>query len=144
MVQETGREPSDDEVAARLALPLEKVQRVIRIVQDPISLDTPIGEQGDSPLGEFVADPRAIAPAEAVASQHLRQQTARALSTLSPREERVLRLRFGIGERTDRTLEEVGQTFAVTRERVRQIESKALRKLRHPARQRHLADFKEK
>jgi RNA polymerase primary sigma factor len=136
-----GREPTEAELAARLALPLEKVQRVIRIVQDPVSLETPIGDGGDSHLGDFIADSRAVAPADAVASSHLRAQTDRVLATLSPREERVLRMRFGIGERIDHTLEEIGQTFAVTRERVRQIESKALRKLRHPARCRHLRDF---
>ena len=141
MVQEMGREPTEAELAERLGLPLEKVQRVIRIVQDPISLETPIGDDGESHLGDVIADARAIAPADAVASSHLRTQTDRVLATLSPREERVLRMRFGIGERIDRTLEEIGQTFAVTRERVRQIESKALRKLRHPARCRHLRDF---
>jgi RNA polymerase primary sigma factor len=141
MVQEMGREPTEAELADRLGLPLEKVQRVIRIVQDPISLETPIGDDGESHLGDLIADAHAIAPADAVASSHLRAQTERVLATLSPREERVLRMRFGIGERIDRTLEEIGQTFAVTRERVRQIESKALRKLRHPARCRHLRDF---
>ena len=143
MVQEIGREPTEAELANRLGLPLEKVQRVIRIVQDPISLETPIGDDGESHLSDFIADARAIAPADAVASSHLRAQTDRVLATLSPREERVLRMRFGIGERIDHTLEEIGQTFAVTRERVRQIESKALRKLRHPARCRHLRDFSE-
>ena len=141
MVQEIGREPTEAELADRLGLPLEKVQRVIRIVQDPISLETPIGDDGESHLGDFIADVRAIAPADAVASLHLCAQTDRVLATLSPREERVLRMRFGIGERIDHTLEEIGQTFAVTRERVRQIESKALRKLRHPARCRLLREF---
>jgi RNA polymerase primary sigma factor len=141
MVQETGREPTEHEIAARLGLPLERVQRVIRIVQDPISLETPVGDEGDGHLGDLVADPRAVAPADAVAASHLRQQCERVLATLSPREERVLRMRFGIGERLDHTLEEVGQSFAVTRERIRQIESKALRKLRHPGRSRHLRDF---
>jgi RNA polymerase primary sigma factor len=143
MIQETGREPTETELAARLALPLDKIQRVIRIVQDPISLETPVGDEGDSHLGDFIADPRAIAPTDAVATSHLRQQTERVLATLSPREERVLRLRFGIGERIDYTLEEVGRSLAVTRERIRQIESKALRKLRHPTRRRHLRDFSD-
>jgi len=141
MVQETGREPTEHEIAARLGLPLDKVRRVIRIVQDPISLETPVGDEGDGHLGDLVADPRAVAPVDAVAASHLRQQCERVLATLSPREERVLRMRFGIGERLDHTLEEVGQSFAVTRERIRQIESKALRKLRHPGRSRHLRDF---
>ena len=141
MVQETGREPSEEDLAVRLALPLEKVQRIVRIVQDPISLETPLGDEGDSHLGDLVADPHAVSPADAVAGSHLRKQTARALSSLSPREEHILRMRFGIGEGMDHTLEEVGQAFAVTRERVRQIEAKALRKLRHPMRRHHLRDF---
>ena len=128
MVQETGREPTEEDLAVRLGLPLEKVQRIVRIVQDPISLETPLGDEGDSHLGDLVADPQAVSPADAVAGSHLRKQTARALSSLSPREERILRMRFGIGEGMDHTLEEVGQAFAVTRERVRQIEAKALRK----------------
>ena len=141
MVQETGREPTEEDLAVRLGLPLEKVQRIVRIVQDPISLETPLGDEGDSHLGDLVADPQAVSPADAVAGSHLRKQTARALSSLSPREERILRMRFGIGEGMDHTLEEVGQAFAVTRERVRQIEAKALRKLRHPMRRHHLRDF---
>jgi RNA polymerase primary sigma factor len=141
MVQETGREPTEEDLAVRLGLPLEKVQRITRIVQDPISLETPLGDEGDSHLGDLVADPQAVSPADAVAGSHLRKQTARALSSLSPREERILRMRFGIGEGMDHTLEEVGQAFAVTRERVRQIEAKALRKLRHPMRRHHLRDF---
>ncbi len=142
-VQETGREPSEAELASRVSLPIDRVQRVVRIVQEPISLETPVGEDGDGLLGDLVADVRAIAPAEAVATSHLRTQTERMLSTLSPREERVLRLRFGIGERVDHTLEEVGQRLAVTRERIRQIEAKAIRKLRHPARRKHLRDFSD-
>ncbi len=141
MVQESGREPSEEEIATRLGMPLEKVQRIVRIVQDPISLETPLGDEGDSHLGDLVPDPHAVSPADAVANSHLRTQAARALSSLSPREERILRMRFGIGEGVDHTLEEVGQAFAVTRERVRQIESKALRKLRHPMRRHHLRDF---
>ena len=143
IMQETGREPSEAELAKRLGLPLDRVQRVVRIIQDPISLETPVGENGDGMLGELVADPQAISPADAVEASHLRTQTERMLATLSPREERVLRLRFGIGERADHTLEEVGQQMAVTRERIRQIEAKAIRKLRHPARRKHLRDFEE-
>ncbi|HEY2389055.1 MAG TPA: RNA polymerase sigma factor RpoD [Candidatus Binatia bacterium] len=141
MVQETGRDPSEEELAQRLGMPLEKVQRITRIVQDPISLETPLGDDGDSQLGDLVADPRAVSPADAVANSHLRKQAARALSALSPREEQILRMRFGIGGGIDHTLEEVGSAFAVTRERVRQIEAKALRKLRHPMRRQHLRDF---
>ena len=141
MVQETGREPSERELAERLDLPLDKIQRVIRMVPDPISFETPVGEEGDGLLGDLIADPRAVAPVDAVANSHLRDQTERVLATLSPREERVLRMRFGIGQRADYTLEEVGQLLAVTRERIRQIEAKALRKLRHPARRKHLRDF---
>ena len=141
MVQESGREPTEEDLAARLGLPLEKVQRIVRIVQDPISLETPLGDDGDSQLGDLVPDPRAVSPADAVATQHLRKQAARALQALSPREEQILRMRFGIGGGVDHTLEEVGSAFAVTRERVRQIEAKALRKLRHPMRRQHLRDF---
>ncbi len=144
MIQETGREPTEEELAARLSLPLEKIQRAVRIVPDPVSLDTPVGEESETLLSDLIADPRAVAPAEAVAASHLRQQAERALATLSPREERVLRMRFGIGERADCTLEEVGQTMAVTRERIRQIEAKALRRLRHPARSKHLREFTER
>jgi RNA polymerase primary sigma factor len=124
-------------------MPIERVQRVARIIQDPISLETPVGEDGDGMLGDLVADPRAVSPAEAVANIHLRKETDRMLATLTPREEQVLRLRFGIGERADHTLEEVGQRMAVTRERIRQIEAKAIRKLRHPARRKHLRDFSD-
>jgi RNA polymerase primary sigma factor len=143
LVQETGREPTEAELAVRLSLPLDRVQRVVRIVQEPISLETPIGEDGDGLLGDLVADTRAISPSDAVAALHLRSQTERMLATLSEREERVLRMRFGIGERVDHTLEEVGQRLAVTRERIRQIEAKAIRKLRHPARRKHLRDFSD-
>jgi RNA polymerase primary sigma factor len=142
-VQETGREPTEADLAKRLALPLDRVQRVVRIVQEPISLETPIGDDGGGLLGDLVADQRAVNPSDAVASSHLRTQTARMLSTLSPREERVLRMRFGIGEPIDYTLEEVGQRLAVTRERIRQIEAKAIRKLRHPVRSKHLREFDE-
>ena len=141
LVQETGREPTETELAARLSVPVDRVQRVVRIVQEPISLETPVGQDGDGLLGDLVADARAIAPTDAVVAAHLRLQTERMLATLSPREERVLRMRFGIGERIDHTLEEVGQMLAVTRERIRQIEAKAIRKLRHPTRRKHLQDF---
>ena len=143
LVQETGREPTEEELASRLALPLDRVQRVVRIVQEPISLETPVGDDGDGILADMVADQRAVSPSEAVATAHLKMHTERILATLSPREERVLRMRFGIGERVDHTLEEVGQMLAVTRERIRQIEAKAIRKLRHPARRKHLRDFSE-
>ncbi len=143
LVQETGREPTEAQLATRLALPLDRIRRVVQIVQEPISLETPVGADGDGLLGDLVADPRAVSPSEVVAAAHLRMHTERMLATLSPREERVLRMRFGIGERADRTLEEVGQVLAVTRERIRQIEAKAIRKLRHPARKRHLRDFSE-
>jgi len=142
-LQETGREPSEAELAARLSVPIDRVQRVVRIVQEPISLETPVGEDGDGLLGDLVADRSAVAPSDAVANAHLRVQTERMLATLSPREERVLRMRFGIGERVDHTLEEVGQVLSVTRERIRQIEAKAIRKLRHPARRKHLRDYSE-
>lgn len=143
LVQETGREPSEDELAERLSLPLDRVRRVVRIVQEPISLETPVGEDGDGVLADMVADPRAVSPSDAVAAGHLRMHTERALGMLSPREQRVLRMRFGIGERADHTLEEVGQTLSVTRERIRQIEAKAIRRLRHPALRKILRDFSE-
>ncbi len=143
MMQESGREPGEEELAARLGMPLDKVQRITRIVQDPISLETPLGDEGDSQLADLVPDQRAVSPADAVANAHLRKQAARALSALSPREEQILRMRFGIGGGVDHTLEEVGNAFAVTRERVRQIEAKALRKLRHPMRRQLLRDFRD-
>ncbi len=141
LVQETGREPTEAELAKRLSIPIERVQRVFGIVQEPISLETPVGEDGDGLLGDLVPDHRIISPSEAVAVAHLRVQIDRMLATLSPREQQVLRMRFGIGERIDHTLEEVGQMLAVTRERIRQIEAKAIRKLRHPARRKHVQDF---
>jgi len=143
ILQETGCEPTEAELSERLGIPVEKIRRVVGIVQDPISLETPVGENGDGALGDLVPDARVIAPPEAVASTHLRAQTQRILETLSPREQLVVRMRFGIGQRVDHTLEEVGQTMSVTRERIRQIESTALRKLRHPARRKHLTDFSE-
>ncbi|HJQ73734.1 MAG TPA: RNA polymerase sigma factor RpoD [Gaiellaceae bacterium] len=143
LVQEMGREPNPEEIAARMDLPVEKVRRVMKIAKEPISLETPIGEEEDSSLGDFIEDKSALAPADAVMSISLQDQTRKVLATLTPREEQVLRLRFGIGERSDHTLEEVGTRFAVTRERIRQIEAKALRKLRHPSRARRLRGFSE-
>jgi RNA polymerase primary sigma factor len=143
LVQEIGREPTPEEIAERMELPLEKVRRVLKIAKEPISLETPIGEEEDSSLGDFIEDKGAVSPLEAVIKSNLSDQTARVLSTLTPREEKVLRMRFGIGEKSDHTLEEVGQDFAVTRERIRQIEAKALRKLRHPSRAKRLKSFIE-
>jgi RNA polymerase primary sigma factor len=143
MVQEMGREPTPEELAARMDLPLEKIRRVMKVAKEPISLETPIGDEEDSHLGDFIEDKSVPSPADAVIGMNLRDQTRKVLATLTPREEQVLRLRFGIGERSDFTLEEVGARFAVTRERIRQIESKALRKLRHPARARRLRGFLE-
>jgi RNA polymerase primary sigma factor len=143
LVQEVGREPTPEEIAARMEVTPEKVRKVLRIAREPISLETPIGEDEDSQLGDFIEDKSVIAPTDAVLNRNLSEQTRKVLATLSPREEQVLRLRFGIGERTDHTLEEVGVRFAVTRERIRQIEAKALRKLRHPSRSRHLRSFFE-
>ncbi|PLX93418.1 MAG: RNA polymerase sigma factor RpoD [Desulfuromonas sp.] len=141
LVQELGREPIPEEIAERMDLPLEKVRRVLKIAKEPISLETPIGEEEDSSLGDFIEDKGAVSPLEAVIKGNLSDQTAEVLSTLSPREEKVLRMRFGIGEKSDHTLEEVGQDFNVTRERIRQIEAKALRKLRHPSRAKRLRSF---
>ena len=143
LVQEIGREPLPEEIAERMELPLEKVRRVLKIAKEPISLETPIGEEEDSSLGDFIEDKGVVSPLEAVIKGNLSDQTSRVLSTLTPREEKVLRMRFGIGEKSDHTLEEVGQDFAVTRERIRQIEAKALRKLRHPSRAKRLKSFVE-
>jgi len=143
LVQEIGREPTPEEIAERMELPLEKVRRVLKIAKEPISLETPIGEEEDSSLGDFIEDKGVVSPLEAVIKGNLSDQTSRVLATLTPREERVLRMRFGIGEKSDHTLEEVGQDFAVTRERIRQIEAKALRKLRHPSRAKRLKSFIE-
>jgi len=143
LVQEIGREPTPEEIAERMDVSADKVRRVMKIAKEPISLETPIGEEEDSNLGDFIEDRTTLPPAEAVMSLHLRDQTRKVLATLTPREEQVLRLRFGIGERSDHTLEEVGTRFAVTRERIRQIEAKALRKLRHPSRARRLRGFSE-
>ncbi len=143
LVQEIGREPTPEEISERMELPLEKVRRVLKIAKEPISLETPIGEEEDSSLGDFIEDKGVVSPLEAVIKGNLSDQTAKVLATLTPREERVLRMRFGIGEKSDHTLEEVGQDFAVTRERIRQIEAKALRKLRHPSRAKRLKSFVE-
>jgi RNA polymerase primary sigma factor len=143
LVQELGREPTPEEIAEKMELPLDKVRKVLRIAKEPISLETPIGEEEDSHLGDFIEDKNAVSPGEAVISMNLAEQTRRVLATLTPREEKVLRMRFGIGEKSDHTLEEVGQDFEVTRERIRQIEAKALRKLRHPSRAKRLKAFVE-
>ncbi len=141
LVQELGREPDPEEIAERMEMPLEKVRKVLKIAKEPISLETPIGEEEDSHLGDFIEDKNAISPVDAVIGGNLEDQTRRVLKTLTPREEKVLRMRFGIGEKSDHTLEEVGQDFEVTRERIRQIEAKALRKLRHPSRSKQLRSF---
>jgi len=141
MLHEIGREPTPEELAERLAMPLEKVRKVLKIAKEPISLETPIGDEEDSHLGDFIEDKNAILPVDAAIQSNLRETTTRVLATLTPREERVLRMRFGIGMNTDHTLEEVGQQFSVTRERIRQIEAKALRKLKHPSRSRKLRSF---
>src|ERR671930_444498 len=143
LVQELGREPTPEEIAERMELPLDKVRKVLKIAKEPISLETPIGEEEDSHLGDFIEDKSIISPSESVISVNLADQTRKVLATLTPREEKVLRMRFGIGEKSDHTLEEVGQDFEVTRERIRQIEAKALRKLRHPSRSKRLRSFVE-
>ncbi len=143
LVQEFGREPTPEEIAEKMELPVEKVRKVLKIGKEPISLETPIGEEEDSHLGDFIEDKTVVSPSEAVISMNLAEQTRKVLATLTPREEKVLRMRFGIGEKSDHTLEEVGQDFDVTRERIRQIEAKALRKLRHPTRAKQLKPFVE-
>ena len=135
MLHEIGREPTPEELSEKLAMPLEKVRKVLKIAKEPISLETPIGDEEDSHLGDFIEDKNAVLPIDAAIQSNLRETTTRVLASLTPREERVLRMRFGIGMNTDHTLEEVGQQFSVTRERIRQIEAKALRKLKHPSRQ---------
>ncbi len=141
MLHEIGREPTPEELAEKLAMPLEKVRKVLKIAKEPISLETPIGDEEDSHLGDFIEDKNAILPIDAAIQSNLRETTTRVLASLTPREERVLRMRFGIGMNTDHTLEEVGQQFSVTRERIRQIEAKALRKLKHPSRSRKMRSF---
>ncbi len=143
LVQDLGREPTPEEIAEKMEMPVEKVRRILKIAKEPISLETPIGEEDDSHLGDFIEDKSALSPSERVINSSLGAQTRKVLATLTPREERVLRMRFGIGEASDHTLEEVGQDFDVTRERIRQIEAKALRKLRHPNRSRRLRSFVE-
>lgn len=143
LVQELGREPIPEEIAVKMDMPVDKVRKVLKIAKEPISLETPVGEEEDSHLGDFIEDKKVINPSEAIVNLNLAEQTRRVLSTLTPREEKVLRMRFGIGEESDHTLEEVGQDFNVTRERIRQIEAKALRKLRHPSRSNKLKAFME-
>ena len=143
LVQELGREPSSEEIARRMDIPVAKVRKVLKIAQEPISLETPIGEEEDSHLGDFIEDRQAVSPSEAVIGVNLKEYTSQVLRTLTPREERVIKLRFGLEDGSEHTLEEVGQSFQVTRERIRQIEAKALRKLRHPSRSRKLRAFVE-
>ncbi|MCH8039189.1 MAG: sigma-70 family RNA polymerase sigma factor, partial [Nitrospinae bacterium] len=142
LVQQLGREPTPEEIGVRMDMSVEKVRKVLKIAKEPISLETPIGEE-DSHLGDFIEDRKAVSPVEAAVRYDLQRQISTVLGTLTPREEKILRKRFGIGESTDHTLEEVGQDFDVTRERIRQIEAKALRKLRHPTRSRKLRNFSE-
>jgi RNA polymerase primary sigma factor len=138
---EIGREPTPEEIAEKLGMPLEKVRKTLKIAKEPRSLETPVGDEEESRLGDFIEDKDAVQPLDAVIQNGLRDMMAQTLSQLSPREERVIRMRFGLGTSRDHTLEEVGQTFGVTRERIRQIEAKALRKLRHPSRSRNLRSF---
>ena len=141
LLQEMGREPDPEEIAAKMDLPLEKVQKVLKITKEPVSLDAPIGEDEDSSIGDLIENRNASNPADQTVNNELSDQVRAALSTLTPREEKILRMRFGVGEKSDHTLEEVGQDFNVTRERIRQIEAKALRKLRHPSRAKSLSAF---
>ncbi len=141
LVQELGREPTSEELAVKLELPVAKVRKVMRIAQEPISLETPVGEEEESHLGDFLIDHAVVSPSEAVINLNLREQTAQVLKTLTPREEKIIKMRFGLDDGSEHTLEEVGQNFAVTRERIRQIEAKALRKLRHPSRSHRLRAF---
>ena len=142
-MQEYGREPTNEEISMKMGIPVSKVRKILKIAQEPISLETPIGEEEDSHLGDFIEDRGVTSPAEAVINLNLKEQTAAVLKTLTDREEQVIRMRFGIGDGSEHTLEEVGQRFRVTRERIRQIEAKALRKLRHPTRSRKLKTFHE-
>jgi RNA polymerase primary sigma factor len=143
LVQELGREPTSEEIAKRMDLPVDKVRRTKKIAQQPISLETPIGEEEDSHLGDFIEDKAVVSPSDAAISLNLKEQTASMLKTLTPREERIIKMRFGMDDGSEHTLEEVGRTFAVTRERIRQIEAKALGKLRHPSRSSKLRVFLE-
>src|ERR1700735_5019329 len=143
LVQELGREPTSEEIGKRMDIPVTKVRKIQKIAQEPISLETPIGEEEDSHLGDFIEDKAVVSPSDAVINLHLKEQTSSVLKTLTPREEKVIKMRFGLDDGSEHTLEEVGQSFAVTRERIRQIEAKALRKLRHPSRSRKLRAFLE-
>jgi RNA polymerase primary sigma factor len=143
LVQELDRDPTPEEIAEKMELPVDRVRKILKIAKEPISLETPIGEEDDSHLGDFIEDKNLLDPSETVINKNLTEQTRKVLATLTPREERVLRMRFGIGRNHDHTLEQVGQDFEVTRERIRQIEAKALRKLRHPSRSRRLHAFME-
>jgi len=141
MFNENGREPTPEELAKKLGMPIEKVRKVLQIVKEPLSLETPIGDEEDSHLGDLIEDKNAILPIDAVIQSNLRETTTRVLASLTPREERIVRMRFGLGMNSDHTLEEVGQQFSVTRERIRQIEAKAIRKLKLPSRSRVLRSF---
>jgi RNA polymerase primary sigma factor len=141
LVHELGREPTPEEIAAKMEIPVERVRKVLKLAKEPLSLDTPVGEEEDSHLGDFIEDQSAISPADAMITTNLAEETRKVLATLTPREEKVLRMRFGIGEKSEHTLEEVGRDFEVTRERIRQIEAKALRKLSHPSRNKRLKPF---
>jgi RNA polymerase primary sigma factor len=141
MVHEIGREPTPDEIGKRLHMPVPKVRKVLRIAKEPVSLETPVGDEEDSQLGDFIEDENVILPSDSAVTSSLRETTTQVLASLTAREERVLRMRFGVGMNTDHTLEEVGNQFNVTRERIRQIEAKALRKLKHPSRSRRLRSF---
>ena len=143
LVQELGREATSEEIAKRMDIPVSKVRKILKIAQEPISLETPIGEEEDSHLGDFIEDKAVVSPSDAVINLNLKEQTSSVLKTLTPREEKVIKMRFGLDDGSEHTLEEVGQSFAVTRERIRQIEAKALRKLRHPSRSRKLRAFLE-
>jgi RNA polymerase primary sigma factor len=143
MVQELGREPTNEELAARLDLPVAKIRKVMRVAQEPVSLETPVGEEDESHLGDFIVDSAHVSPSEQMINVNLHEQTSEVLKSLSEREEKIIRLRFGLEDGSEHTLEEVGQNFAVTRERIRQIEAKALRKLRHPSRSFRLKTFLE-
>jgi RNA polymerase primary sigma factor len=143
LVQELGREPTSEEIAKRMDIPVAKVRKILKIAQEPISLETPIGEEEDSHLGDFIEDKAVVSPSDAVINLNLKEQTSSVLKTLTPREEKVIKMRFGLDDGSEHTLEEVGQSFAVTRERIRQIEAKALRKLRHPTRRSKLEGFLE-
>ena len=143
ILSETGREATPEELSKKLRMPLEKVRKVLKISKEPVSLEKPVGDEEDSSLGDFIEDTKALAPLEQAIKSNLSEATTKILSTLTPREERVLRMRFGVGMNTDHTLEEVGLQFSVTRERIRQIEAKALRKLKHPSRSKQLKSFLE-